>query len=396
MRNIMRALKMIAAAVGLVALAACGGGGGTVGSGTLSVALTDASCRTEFDQVNVTVSKVRVHRSANVGEAAAGWNEIKIDPPRKINLLTLVNGVLEELGQTALREGSYTQVRLVLDPNTGENPLNNSIVPTSGPDAGTEVPLDTPSGVQSGIKLIHPFTVEPDAVKDLVLDFDACRSVVSRGNGTFGLKPVIRPIPGVPNGIAGFVDLTLTGVVVSAQKDGVVIRQTVPDSVGRFLLSPIDPAQSPYDVVVTATDHATAVVAGVPVSSDTTTQISTTVTPIALPPAGTPATRTVSGTVTPAEASPTVRALQTMGGVTVEIAYVNADDMTGAHSLALPIDAPVLATYATPLPLTFAPVPASAGQYTIEAAASGYATESDHVDLSSANATKNFVLSVAP
>ncbi|MGW8184370.1 MAG: DUF4382 domain-containing protein [Burkholderiales bacterium] len=385
----MRSLKMVAAALALAVLAACGGGGsGSAGSGTLAVALTDASCGIDFDEVNITVNKVRVHRSASVGEGAAGWNDIEIDPPRKINLLTLLNGVLEELGQTALPAGQYTQVRLVLERNTGADPFKNSVVPTGG----AEQSLDTPSGIQSGIKLIHPFTVEPDEVKDLVLDFDACRSVVSRGNGTYGLKPVIRPMPGVPNGIAGFVDLTLTGVVVSAQKDGVVIRQTVPNSVGRFLLSPIDPAQSTYDVVITATDHAPAVVTGVTVAADTTTQISTTAIPIALPAS---ATRVVDGMVAPAGAAPTVRALQTIDGFTVEVAYVNADDIDGTYSLTLPIDAPVRAPYALPLPLVFLPA-ASAGQYTIEAAATGYATDSDTVDLSSGNATKNFVLSVAP
>ncbi len=389
MQTLMRSLKMVAAALALAVLAACGGGGsGSAGSGTLAVALTDASCGIDFDEVNITVNKVRVHRSASVGEGAAGWNDIEIDPPRKINLLTLLNGVLEELGQTALPAGQYTQVRLVLERNTGADPFKNSVVPTGG----AEQSLDTPSGIQSGIKLIHPFTVEPDEVKDLVLDFDACRSVVSRGNGTYGLKPVIRPMPGVPNGIAGFVDLTLTGVVVSAQKDGVVIRQTVPNSVGRFLLSPIDPAQSTYDVVITATDHAPAVVTGVTVAADTTTQISTTAIPIALPAS---ATRVVDGMVAPAGAAPTVRALQTIDGFTVEVAYVNADDIDGTYSLTLPIDAPVRAPYALPLPLVFLPA-ASAGQYTIEAAATGYATDSDTVDLSSGNATKNFVLSVAP
>ncbi len=389
MQTLMRSLKMVAAALALAVLAACGGGGsGSAGSGTLAVALTDASCGIDFDEVNITVNKVRVHRSASVGEGAAGWNDIEIDPPRKINLLTLLNGVLEELGQTALPAGQYTQVRLVLERNTAADPFKNSVVPTGG----AEQSLDTPSGIQSGIKLIHPFTVEPDEVKDLVLDFDACRSVVSRGNGTYGLKPVIRPMPGVPNGIAGFVDLTLTGVVVSAQKDGVVIRQTVPNSVGRFLLSPIDPAQSTYDVVITATDHAPAVVTGVTVAADTTTQISTTAIPIALPAS---ATRVVDGMVAPAGAAPTVRALQTIDGFTVEVAYVNADDIDGTYSLTLPIDAPVRAPYALPLPLVFLPA-ASAGQYTIEAAATGYATDSDTVDLSSGNATKNFVLSVAP
>jgi len=390
MRTIMSSLKMTAAALGLAILAACGsgGGGGTAGSGTLSVALTDASCGDEFSAVNITVNKVRVHQSDNAGEGAAGWSDIDINPPRKINLLTLTNGVLEELGQTPLPAGAYTQLRLVLERNTGKDLFKNSVVPTGG----AEQSLDTPSGVQSGIKLIHPFTVEANEVKDLVLDFDACRSIVIRGNGTYGLKPVMRAIPRTLTGIVGTVDLALTGVVVSAQKDGVVMRQTVPNSVGEFVLAPIDPAQSPYDVVITAPNYATAVVANVPVETDKVTQISTSVTPIMLLAS---AMHTVSGTVMPATASATVRALQAVEVNTIpltvpvaEIAYVNADDITGEYLLTLPTGAPMLAAYSTPLPLTFAADTAgNAGQYTIEASATGYVTQKTMppIDLSSAD-----------
>ena len=411
MRTIVNVLKVMVATLCLVALAACGGGGagGTVGSGTLRVALTDApSCG--FDQVNITVNKVRVHQSASAGENAAGWSDIEISPPRKINLLDLMNGVLEELGQTSLPAGQYTQVRLVLERNTGGSPAN-SVVPTGG----AEQPLDTPSAVQSGIKLNHTFTVEANKLHDIVLDFDACRSIVMRGNGTFGLKPVIKPLPRTTTGIVGTVDVALAGVVVSAQKGGKVIRATVPNATGEFALLPIDPAASPYDVVITATGRATAVIAAVPVVSDMTTRISTTAAPISLPlplpppplpllPP--PASRSVSGTVTlapapaalvmPAAALAEVRALQAVGGVPkVEIAHVNVNETTGAYSLTLPIGAPVLATYAVPLPLTFAPQ-GGAGQYTIEAAAESYVTQTAAVDLSIADATVDFLLVLAP
>lgn len=386
MRTVLNSSRTIGAILGLVILAACGGGGGgTAATGTLSVALTDASCGAEFSAVNITVNRVRVHQSDSAGEGAAGWTDIDINPARKINLLTLMNGVLEELGQTRLPAGHYTQVRLVLEHNTGADPFKNSVVPTSGPNAGAEVSLDTPSGVQSGIKLIHQFTVDPDELEDLVLDFDACRSVVIRGDGTYGLKPVIRAMPGTRTGIGGIVDVTLTGVVVSTQKGGVVIRQTVPNSAGAFLLEPIDPAQSPYDVVITAPGHATAVVANVPVETDKVTQISTSVTPITLPAS---VTHAVSGTIMPAAASPTVRALQAVGTVPVEeIAYANADDMTGEYSMTLPSEAPWLAPYATTLPLTFSAQAGSAGQYTIEASATGYVTQTMPADVSSADVT---------
>ena len=126
-------------------LKACGGGGdggaspGVATSGTLRLALTDApACG--FDAVNVTVQKVRVHQSNTASDGDAGWSEVVLNPTRKIKLLNLRNGVLDELGQTPLPTGRYTQMRMVLAENTG-NTLANSVVPTGG----TEVALKTPS-----------------------------------------------------------------------------------------------------------------------------------------------------------------------------------------------------------------------------------------------------------
>ena len=82
-------------------LTACGGGGSSgstaTGQGTLRVALTDApSCG--YDEVNVTVEKVRVHRSSSAADTDPGWSEVVLSPAKRVNLLDLTNGVLAELG----------------------------------------------------------------------------------------------------------------------------------------------------------------------------------------------------------------------------------------------------------------------------------------------------------
>jgi hypothetical protein len=68
-------------------------------------------------------------------------------------------------------------VRLVLVPNSGSSPFANSVVLSAQPN--NEFALDTPSAVQSGIKLIHQFTVDSGHRVDLLPDFDACKSIVS-------------------------------------------------------------------------------------------------------------------------------------------------------------------------------------------------------------------------
>ena len=377
-------------------LAGCGGGGGADGGGmgSVGVSITDApACG--FDAVNVTVRQIRIHRNSAASNSAAGWADINLTPARKINLLDLNNGVLENLGETALETGQYTQVRLVLVPNTGGH-VANSVVLT-GP--ATEVALDTPSAVQSGIKLIHPFNVRGNERTDLLLDFDACKSIVTRGNGSYALKPVIRIIPIVLNGIKGAVDTALLSshVVVSAQLGGEVIHATVPNpQSGEFLLARFDPGS--YDLVVTADGRATGVIKAVPVSSASSIAVvSTMVQPITLPAS---ITHTASGTVMLNPASTTdavafVVANQTVdAGVTVTVKFKAADLMNGAYAMILPSGAPLLGSYGTgTLPIALTLVPAAAGQYTIGASADGYATQVAAEDLSSADVTQNFTLS---
>ena len=368
-----------------------GGGGAGGGSGTLGVSLTDAtSCG--YDKVNVTVVKVRAHQSSSASDTDAGWTDITLNPARKIDLLSLNNGVLTTLGETPLAAGHYTQLRLVLDPNTAVG-FTNSVVPTGG----IETPLVTPSAVQSGIKLVNEFDVIAGQRVDLLLDFDACKSIVKRGNGTYALKPVIKVIPFVLNGINGFVDLALIGsnVVVTAQQSGTIVQTTSPNTqTGEFFLGRLPLGN--YDVVVTANGRATAVIATVPVATTTSVvAISNNVTPITMPVS---VTRIISGTEILNPASSTevayASAKQTFGSAPiVTVKFVAADDAaSGAYSLILPIGAPMLGQYSAALPIALVAQPAVAGKYTVEASANGYRTQSVSKDISTADATQSFTL----
>ena len=392
-RSCLLAGSVIAAAT----LSACGGGGGgaTTGPGpvstlgTISVALTDApACG--FDAVNVTVTKVRVNKSASASETDAGWTDITLAAPKKINLLNLTNGVLETLGQTSLEAGQYNQLRLVLDSNASG--AANTVVATG---TNVEKPLETPSAAQSGLKLVGAINVEAGRKTDVVIDFDACKSVVTRGGkGSYALKPVIKMLPAAVNGIQGFVaTAALAGnVTVSAQQNGSIVSATTPNpTTGEFFLSRLAPGN--YDVVITADNSAASVVAAVPVASTTSTvALSTAAAPIALA-AGT--TGSIAGTVTMTPPSTLdaayVAARQSFAaGPTVTIRYQGADLAGGAYTIAkLPVAAPQYATYSATLPLVFAAsAGVTAGTYRVEASATGYAAKStDGVSIATANQT---------
>jgi len=402
-----RYFKMwIGALLAVFLIAGCGGGGSSsisAQTGTLNVSLTDAAAG-GFDEVNVTVGKVRVHKSADAEEGDAGWSEIVLDPARKLNLLDLQNGVLENLGETSLPAGHYTQLRLVLVSKDGK-PYTNSVVPAGG----EEIALVTPSAVQSGIKLINQFDVAAGERVDLVLDFDALKSVVKRGKGAYALKPVIRVFPMVVSGgITGFIDMTgVENPMVTAQLNGEIVTGTTPLETGEFKLSPLVQSSTAgnYTVVITADNRAATIISGVPVTAQEDTIVSTNDAPIVLPASGDPATRNVSGTVTLNPTSTTtevalVAARQSITEdltVTITEQNVALTNSTGDYTLTLPIAAPLLGEYGDgTLPITFAEQADAAGKYTVKASADGYTPqESELLYISTEDKTQDFELTVA-
>lgn len=385
-------------AAGLAALlAACGGGGGDgAGEGTLRVALTDApSCG--YDHVWVSVEKVRVHRNSTAGDADAGWSDLTLASPRRVDLLDLTNGVLEELGSMPLAAGSYSQVRLVLSSNggTGTATVANAVQPTGG----AITPLSTPSGQQSGLKLQAHFDVAAGQMADLVLDFDACKSVVKAGNsGNYNLKPVISVVPRVVSGIQGFVTttLSLSSTTVAAQQNGVTVRSTTPDATGKFSIPFL--GTGTYSLVVMSDGRATGVVTGVPAGTSTTV-LNGTATAIVLPVSsmadvtGTVSVTTVSGSTTTSIAltDATARALQALtGGPTIELGHQPVDSVLGSYRFRLPVAPPVKAPYVASGPLVFAADSAVAGKYTIQMQSPGRATLDKPADITGGAATVNF------
>ena len=379
-----RNLKAMLAGWMTAALLACGGGSGDGGAagplnGTLRLALTDApSCG--YDAVNITVQKVRVHQSATALDTDSGWSEVVLAPAKRVNLLTLSNGVLEELGQTPLPTGHYTQLRLVLASNDSAQPLANSVRPTGG----AEVALKTPSGQQSGVKANINIDIAANQMADFVLDFDACKSVVSAGNsGQYLLKPVLSVVPRYVSGVMGYVDtgLVLTNTRVSVQQAGVVIKATVPDSTGKFVLQPVAPGS--YTLVLTTAGRASLVVTNVPVAAGSVTALNTNTTPLLPPPS---ASGTVNGVAT---VDTLVRATQSVAATTtVEVAGGFVDSVTGNYSFALPVGAPLVAPYlVAPGVLVFgADVPAT-GKYTLHASLSGFPDQTKVLSTLGAGAT---------
>lgn len=392
----------------VLGLAACGGGGGggggSVPQGTLKLSMTDApAC---YEHVWVNVAKVRVHTSgdANTPDGDGEWRDI-VPPnaPVKVDLVNLTNGQLQELGSTTVPAGSYQQIRLVLA-DTG-----NSVTPIGG----TPQDLKTPSGQQSGLKIKADFTVLADQVNDFLMDFDACKSIVLTGNGKYILKPVVRLSAKPAGAIQGFVSAsvptststtaTLSAISVSAQQNGTVVRSTIPDGSGKFVLAYLPTGT--YTVVITGDGHvsgntvdttkgaATRVVDSVPVGTSTVS-LNTSTSTIVL---SSSAMSTVTGTITASTAvgtttisdNATVAAMQTVNTRLVEVSSTRPDDAQ-KYTLHLPLAAPEFQLFSTAgLPLATLDG-ANAGKYTVKVSGPGLTTKQTATDLSTGAKVVNF------
>jgi len=255
-------------------LQSCGGEGsspaGGGGTGTLELSLTDAASN-DYQAVYVTIAEVQVNKQ-NEGNGETGWATI-MRPAQTYNLLELVNGVTAVLGVGELDAGRYGQMRLILGqlPETPEmnileepHPYANYLIDGEN----TAIELKVPSGYQTGIKIVKGFTIEPSQATELILDFDAAKSVVQAGkSGKWLLKPTIKVLETVDmeNSVSGVVDDTtqpIQGALVSAQihdpdaldaKDEVIVESTTMTSAEGYykLYLPRDM----YNIVATMDDY---------------------------------------------------------------------------------------------------------------------------------------------
>jgi len=250
---------------------------GTVdGNGTLKMYMTDAPG--DYEAVNVTISSVSVHYADGTEDTEGEEVEGEEEAPAKaavtdgswlavsseavtIDLLTLANGATLMLGTTELAAGQYTQVRLTVE--SAEVVID-----------GESIPLTVPS---SNIKLIHPFTVEADAVTELVIDFDADRSIHVTGgsNSKYMMNPTIRIAEVVlSGGITGTVSEPEEGMSASAYYgDELVTTSTVDAETGMFTLAFLP--QGTYTVVVTNAAEEEITVNDVAVTAGNTTDVGT-------------------------------------------------------------------------------------------------------------------------
>jgi hypothetical protein len=190
---------------------------------TVQVRLTDAPG--DFEEVNIDILQVQVNADSS---SSSGWKSFDVN--KVYNLMQLTNGLDTLLGQIQLPEGMVSQVRLILG--------DNNTVKVSG----QVLPLKTPSAQQSGLKIQVHTSIKAGVTYTITLDFDAARSVVTTGNGSYNLKPVIRSTVAAESGaIKGMIDPAAAAPAVYAMSATDTVSTSTDPTTGKFLVSGLAP-----------------------------------------------------------------------------------------------------------------------------------------------------------
>ncbi len=223
--------SLIASLIIVILISSCqkeikdGNGQNTSQSTHLRVYLTDAPA--SYDAVLIDVKDVQINITNASG---SGWQSLSTVAVGTYNLLDLVNGNDTLLADSDVPHGgTISQVRLVLG-------SNNYVVVN-----GDSIQLTTPSAQQSGLKINVNQNLDSGLLYNLVLDFDAARSIVKTGNGKYMLKPVIRASFQLGNGgIRGVVTPDSIRTAVFALQGIDTIKGTYTDSRGAYMFSSLD------------------------------------------------------------------------------------------------------------------------------------------------------------
>lgn len=224
-----------------------------------NVRLTDAP-NPVFKEVNVDIQGIEV--------TSGSGQTVTLNVTKGIyNLLELFNGTNKLIATDKLQISEVDQIRLILGPN-------NTVVDANG----VSHPLGTPSAQESGLKLQVHQTLQQGILYEVILDFDANKSIVDLGNGDFKLKPVIRTIEKAISGnINGTISpVGLANVVAHNTTTSTDYSTSVDPITGKFSDMGLPPGT--YDVIITpapASLYLPVTKTGITVTAGNTTDLGT-------------------------------------------------------------------------------------------------------------------------
>lgn len=395
-----------------------GGGGGVAPATTASVTTTISDQPTclvpngSFQNVWVTITRVRANTSSTAGPNDSGWVDlVNLQAnPMQIDLLSLPSPtcLLTQLGSASgIPTGQYQQIRLYLLSNTvgpgGAIPTPNNcdgsgfncVVTASGAIQSILISGEAQTGIQipSGQIAGGSFTLTASQGINLNIDFDACSSIIQQGNGQLRLKPVLHA--GVISLNNNFISGTAvnninrspipnaTVFVEQADPNNLsidrIIAQTSTGPAGDFIICPL--SSGFYDVVVATKDSRTNTTYNATVTLHV--PLGTTIGQIPMAPQTGVVPGTISGQITttnpiglPASTNLSLSPLQQAGSLLVTIPplptstpNLPSENGIANYTLLLPAGNPLVGTFSASPPTFYSPSVPGPGIYFVNAQA---------------------------
>ena len=194
-----RVVTFVVLVLSVAGLVACAESGSHASApGEIIVYMTDAP--TTYDNVWVTMDDLQAHKSGgewfsvpltstNADTNGDAVDDVIVNPDGSLTIdLLALQGVQALFASGTIASGQYTQLRL-------------KVLSAEAVETGTPVPLEVPSGAQTGIKLVGQFKVDPGQTVSLLLDFDAEASIILREGS--GKPPLLKPVIKVTLGGGG-------------------------------------------------------------------------------------------------------------------------------------------------------------------------------------------------
>lgn len=204
----------------------------------------------DYLEVNVNIVDIQYNSS----EDEEGWRSFEsFEGPIFIDLTQLIAGNSLLLTDELIPTGMLKQIRLVL----GDG--NEVKIEGDTEGEGETFVLDTPSALQSGLKLNLDTVLEGGFSYTFILDWDVQKSVVVAGNsGMYNLKPVIKVNAEVNSGSIGGrviemieeVETVLEGETIVELSNGVDDWSTFADSNGDFLFQGLPEGVDAYTLKI--------------------------------------------------------------------------------------------------------------------------------------------------
>lgn len=241
--------------ISILFLIGCGGATSS-SDANLQVLLTDAPAD-DASELNVTFGAVRLVPAGDEN-AEAGIVTVS-ETGGSFDVLELRNGETELLGEAAVPNGSYTQLRLIVE---------EASITVDGETS----PVTIPSGAQSGLKINiePPLTAAAGQSSTIILDFNA-RRVIQTGNGAYKMGPTAIRATSVSGTLEGrLVDSEgngLAGALVSVSQNGETVTDTVSDEDGNFKI--ITLTEGSYEVTVALEGYETQTFSNVAITANT-------------------------------------------------------------------------------------------------------------------------------